>query len=294
VKDFAGKVCVITGAGSGIGRALALELAARGALLALSDIDGARAEASRAACEQRGAREVLAARLDVSERAAVFAHADAVLERFGTANVVVNNAGVALEGTVLDTPIDDYEWIIGINFWGVVYGTKAFLPHLIASGDGYVVNISSIFGIVAVPGQSGYHAAKFAVRGFTESLREEMLMAGHPVGVSCVHPGGVKTDIARAARSEIDERERAERFEQIARLTPEQAARIILKGVGARRPRILVGNDARALDLLARVTGARYQELVWRVSKRLDAQLHRHAPATIDGPADRPLGQDRS
>jgi NADP-dependent 3-hydroxy acid dehydrogenase YdfG len=273
VKNFGGKVCVVTGAGSGIGRALSLELAARGARLALSDIDGERAEASRAACEQRGAREVLAARLDVSERAAVFEHADAVLERFGTVNLVVNNAGVALEGTVLETSIEDYEWIMGINFWGVVYGCKAFLPHLVASGDGYVVNISSIFGIVAVPGQSGYHAAKFAVRGFTESLREEMLMAGQPVGVSCVHPGGVKTDIARAARSEIDERERAERFEQIARLTPEQAARIILKGVAARRARILVGNDARALDLLQRATGARYQELVWRVAKRVDAQM---------------------
>lgn len=264
---------MITGAGSGIGRALALELAARGGRLALSDIDGERAEASRAACEQRGARKVLAARLDVSERAAVFAHADAVLERFGTVNLVVNNAGVGLEGMVLDTSIEDYEWIMGINFWGVLYGCKAFLPHLIASGDGYVVNISSIFGIVAVPGQSGYHAAKFGVRGFTESLREEMLMARHPVGVSCVHPGGVKTDIARAARSEIDERERAERFEQLARLTPEQAALIILKGVARRRPRILVGNDARALDLFQRVTGARYQELVWRVAKRVDAQM---------------------
>jgi NADP-dependent 3-hydroxy acid dehydrogenase YdfG len=273
VKDFGGKVCVVTGAGSGIGRALSLDLAGRGARLALSDIDGERVESSRAACEQRGAREVLAARLDVSERAAVFAHADAVLERFGTVNLVVNNAGVALEGTVLDTSIDDYEWIMGINFWGVVYGCKAFLPHLVTSGDGYVVNISSIFGIVAVPGQSGYHAAKFAVRGFTESLREEMLMAGHPVGVSCVHPGGVKTDIARAARSEIDERERVERFQQLARLTPEQAARIILKGVAARRARILVGNDARALDLLQRATGARYQELVWRVAKRVDAQM---------------------
>ncbi|HEV3054112.1 MAG TPA: SDR family NAD(P)-dependent oxidoreductase [Solirubrobacteraceae bacterium] len=273
MKDFGGKVCVVTGAGSGIGRALSLDLAGRGARLALSDIDGERVEASRTACEQRGAREVLASRLDVSERAAVFKHADSVLERFGTVNLVVNNAGVALEGTVLDTTIEDYEWIMGINFWGVVYGCKAFLPHLIASRDGYVVNISSIFGIIAVPGQSGYHAAKFGVRGFTESLREEMLMAGHPVGVSCVHPGGVKTDIARAARSEIDERERVERFQQLARLTPEQAARIILKGVAARRARILVGNDARALDLLQRATGARYQELVWRVAKRADAQM---------------------
>jgi NADP-dependent 3-hydroxy acid dehydrogenase YdfG len=208
--------------------------------------------------------------LDVSDRAAVYAHADDVATRFGVVNLVINNAGVALEGTVLDTSIEDYEWIMGINFWGVVYGTKAFLPHLIASGEGHLVNISSVFGLIAVPNQSGYHAGKFAVRGFTESLRQELLVAGHPVGVSCVHPGGVKTDIARAARSEIDSAERAERFERIARLTPEAAARIIIRGVENRRARILVGNDARALDALQRVTGSRYQELVWRAAKRLD------------------------
>jgi short-subunit dehydrogenase len=159
---------------------------------------------------------------------------------------------------------------MGINFWGVVYGTKAFLPHLIDSGDGHLVNISSVFGLIAVPGQSGYHAAKFAVRGFTESLRQEMLVAGHPVGVSCVHPGGVKTDIARAARSEMDERERAERFEKLARLTPAQAAKIILRGVEHRRARILVGTDAQAFDLMQRATGSRYEGLVWRAAKRLD------------------------
>ena len=270
MKEFRDKVCVITGAGSGIGRGLALELAGRGARLALSDIDPARAEESRAACERGGALEAAAYALDVSDRAAVFAHAEAVKAEFGTINLVVNNAGVALEGTVLDTSIEDYEWIMGINFWGVVYGSKAFLPHLIASGNGHLVNISSVFGLIAVPSQSGYHAAKFAVRGFTESLRQELLMAGHPVGVSCVHPGGVKTDIARAARSEIDSQERAERFEQLARLTPEQAAKMIIGGVERRRARILVGNDARALDALQRVTGSRYQELVWRAAKRLD------------------------
>jgi NADP-dependent 3-hydroxy acid dehydrogenase YdfG len=270
MKDFNNKVCVITGAGSGIGRGLALELASRGARLALSDIDADRAGATAAAASQRGAREVESYRLDVADRNAMFAHADEVVERFGTANLVVNNAGVALEGTVLDTSIEDYEWLIGINFWGVLYGTKAFLPHLLASGDGYVVNISSIFGIISVPTQSAYHAAKFAVRGFTESLREEMLMDGHPVGVSCVHPGGVKTDIARAARSGRAARERAERFEKIARLTPDQAARIILKGVERRRARILVGTDAQFMDLMQRATGARYQDVVWRAVKRLD------------------------
>jgi NADP-dependent 3-hydroxy acid dehydrogenase YdfG len=270
MKDFRDKVCVITGAGSGIGRGLALELASRGARLALSDIDPDRAAASVTAALQRGAREAESYALDVADRAAVFAHAASVVERFGVVNLVVNNAGVALEGTVLDTSIEDYEWLMGINWWGVLYGTKAFLPHLIASGDGYLVNISSVFGLVAVPTQSAYHAAKFAVRGFTESLREEMLMDGHPVGVSCVHPGGVKTDIARAARSDRDSKERAETFEKMARLTPEQAARIILRGVERRRARILVGNDAHALDLLQRATGARYQDVVWRAAKRLD------------------------
>jgi NAD(P)-dependent dehydrogenase (short-subunit alcohol dehydrogenase family) len=272
MKDFRDKVCVITGSGSGIGRALALQLASRGARLALSDIDVAAAQATADACGSRGAREAAAWGLDVSDRAGVFAHADEVLARFGTVNLVVNNAGVALEGTVLETSIEDYEWIVGINFWGVVYGCKAFLPHLIASGDGHVVNLSSLFGLIGVPGQSGYNATKFAVRGFTEALRQELLMEGHRVGVSCVHPGGVKTNIARAARSEkSDPEERGEAFERIARLTPESAAQIIIRGVEKRRARILVGNDARALDLLQRAVGSCYQGLVWRAAKRAEA-----------------------
>ena len=151
MKDFRDKVCVITGSGSGIGRALSLELASRGARLAVSDIDGSAAEATAAACLASGARETAAFALDVSDRAVVFAHADEVATKFGAVNLVVNNAGVALEGTVLETSIEDYEWIVGINFWGVVYGTKAFLPHLIASGAGHLVNISSLFGLIGIP-----------------------------------------------------------------------------------------------------------------------------------------------
>lgn len=261
MKEFRGRTCVITGAGSGIGRALALNLAGRGARLAVSDVDEARAAATAAAC--RGAGEVESYRLDVSDRAAVFAHADAVRERFGAVHLVVNNAGVALHKPVLDAPVEDYEWIVGINFWGVVYGTKAFLPHLIASGDGHLVNVSSLFGMIAVPGASGYNATKFAVRGFTESVRLDMLTAGQPVQVSCIHPGGIKTNIARAARTpEGEGSELAGRFDKVAYTSPEAAARIILRGVERGRPRILVGPDARALDLVQRLLGSRYQKLV--------------------------------
>jgi NADP-dependent 3-hydroxy acid dehydrogenase YdfG len=265
MKGFRGKVCVVTGAGSGIGRALALELGRRGARLAISDVN---VEAAADTARLCGAESY---RLDVSDRAAVFAHADEVRERFGSVNLVVNNAGVAMHQDVLETSIEDYEWITGINFWGVVYGTKAFLPHLIASGDGHVVNISSLFGLIAVPGESGYNATKFAVRGFTEALRQEMLAAGHPVAVSCVHPGGIKTSIARSARVPGgDSTEVATSFEKIARLSPEQAAQIILRGVERRRPRILVGGDAKAVDLLQRVLGSGYQQLVYRAASRVE------------------------
>jgi NAD(P)-dependent dehydrogenase (short-subunit alcohol dehydrogenase family) len=271
MRELSDRVCAITGAGSGIGRALALELAGLRARLAVSDIDGEAAAATAARCRAAGA-EAAAYRLDVSQREAVFDHAEEVAARFGAVNLVVNNAGVALAKDVLDCPLEDYEWIIAINFWGVVYGSKAFLPHLIASGEGHLVNVSSVFGLFAVPGQSGYSAAKFAVRGFTEALRQEMLLAGHPVAVSCVHPGGVRTAIARAARTDrqTSPEERDAAFRRIARTSPERAARVILRGVRRDRARILVGPDAHALDAIARVLGAGYQGLVARASRRLD------------------------
>jgi short-subunit dehydrogenase len=255
MKEFKAKVCVITGSGSGIGRALSLDLARRGARLALSDVNGEAAAATAEACRSAGAPEAESFPLDVSDRTAVFAHADDVRGRFGRVNLVINNAGVALHKTVLDTPIEDYEWIVGINFWGVLYGTKAFLPHLIASGDGHVVNLSSLFGLIAVPSESGYNATKFAVRGFTEA----------------VHPGGIRTNIARSARVPAGEEEDlASSFDKVAFLSPEDAAAIILRGVERNRARIIVGKDARALDLMQRVLGSGYQAIVRRAAGRAE------------------------
>lgn len=270
MSEFRGRVAVVTGAGSGIGRALAVDLARRGARLAVSDVDDDGLAATAAELARLGA-EHRADRLDVADRGAVVAYADTVVAAFGRVNQVYNNAGLAFAGDVLASSFDDIAQVVDVDFWGVVHGTKAFLPHLIASGDGHVVNISSVFGLLAVPGQSAYNAAKFAVRGFTESLRQEMLVAGHAVRVTCVHPGGVKTAIARnAARAEGFADERAmERFERtVLRMPPAAAARGILTGVGRNRARVLVGTDARALDLLVRLTGSGYQQVVARLLRR--------------------------
>jgi NAD(P)-dependent dehydrogenase (short-subunit alcohol dehydrogenase family) len=262
MKNFTDRVAVITGAGSGIGRALALDLAGRGARLALSDVDEVAVADTAASCEKLGA-QAKGYQLDVSDRAAVTAHADRVATEFGRVNLVVNNAGVALMATVEEMSYEDFDWIVGINFWGVVHGTKAFLPHLIASGDGHLVNISSVFGFVGVPTQSAYNATKFAVRGFTEALRQEMLLEKRPVGVSCVHPGGIRTNIARDARAPENStsQQRATDFSRIARTTPEQAAATILRGVERRRARILIGPDAYVFDAAPRLLGSGYQRL---------------------------------
>lgn len=268
MKSFTDKVVVITGAGSGIGRALAQNLAARGARLALSDVDEAGlAETVRLL----GTVSARSDRLDVRDRPAMAAYAASVAEEFGAVNVVINNAGVALTGSVLDMTYADLEWIVDIDFWGVVNGTKEFLPYLIDSGDGHLVNLSSLFGLLAVPGQSAYNAAKFAVRGFTEALRQEMLVAGHPVAVSCVHPGGIKTAIARNARvaGGQDQAALADYFDRkLAKTSPARAAEIIVTGMLAGKPKIVVGADAKVLDLLVKVLGARYQNVLARVSKK--------------------------
>jgi short-subunit dehydrogenase len=264
MKSLHDKVVVITGAGSGIGRALALDCARRGSHLALSDVDeGGLAETVRLA-EAAGA-QVHSARLDVADRAAFEQYAAAVAEHYGRVNVVVNNAGVALAGDFTDLEWSDMDWIMGINFWGVVHGSKFFLPHLIASGDGHLVNISSLFGLISMPGQSMYNAAKYGVRGMSEAIRQELLIARHPVGVTVVHPGGIKTAIARSARvsAKEDQAATAEFFDKkLAKTTPEKAAEVILGGVLRNKARVLVGLDAHAVHNFGKWTGSRYQDIV--------------------------------
>ena len=266
------KVVVITGAGSGIGRALALNLARRGSLLALSDVDETGLAETVDQVQKAGAIKVRSDRLDVAERDAVGRYALDVVQEFDRVNVIINNAGVALAGDFNDLEYNDIDWIVGVNLWGVVHGTKEFLPHLIASGDGHVVNLSSLFGLVSMPGQSMYNATKYAVRGMTEALREEMLIAGHPVGVTAVHPGGIKTAIARNARVSAKEskEETARLFdEKLAKMTPERAAEIIVNGILKNRARVLVGIDAHAVHHFAKLLGSRYQDVVARTSKRV-------------------------
>jgi NADP-dependent 3-hydroxy acid dehydrogenase YdfG len=268
---LAGKVVVITGAASGIGRALALESAGHGALLALSDVDTPGLQQTADLVESATGQQPRVDKLDVRDRAAWQDYAEAVVTQLGGVNVVVNNAGVALSGDFEHVDYEDFDFVMDVNFWGVVQGTKAFLPHLVASGDGHVVNISSLFGLMSVPGQSAYNAAKFAVRGFTEALRQEMLASGHPVRVTCVHPGGVRTAIARNARAVdgTDASARAAYFDRrLARTTAEEAAEVIVAGILAGRPRVLVGADAKVLDVFVRLTGPGYQRVVAAVVRR--------------------------
>jgi NADP-dependent 3-hydroxy acid dehydrogenase YdfG len=263
MQGFAGKVAVVTGAGSGIGQALAVELARSGAKLAISDVDTEGLAQTEEQLEAIGT-PVKADRLDVTEREAFLAYADAVNEHFGKVNQIYNNAGIAFTGDIEVSQFKDIERVMDVDYWGVVNGTKAFLPYLIASGDGHVINVSSVFGLFSVPGQAAYNSAKFAVRGFTEALRQEMVLAGHPVGVTTVHPGGIKTAIARNATvaEGLDAAELAKLFDKrVAHTSPQRAARIILEAVRKNKARVLVGADAKALDLVVRLTGSGYQRL---------------------------------
>ena len=270
MQGFAGKVAVVTGAGSGIGQALAIELGRSGALLAISDVDTEGLKVTEDRLSAIGA-QVKSDRLDVTERERFLLYADEVKDRFGKVNQIYNNAGIAYSGDIDITAFKDVERIMDVDYWGVVNGTKAFLPHLIASGDGHVINISSVFGLFAVPGQAAYNSAKFAVRGFTEALRMEMILANHPVKVTTVHPGGIKTAIARNATAAegVDSAHLAEWFDtKMARTTPERAAQIILEAVAKNKARVLVGTDAKILDTFVRVTGPGYQKALVALARR--------------------------
>lgn len=267
MKDLNNRVVVITGAASGIGACLAEQAAAQGARLALCDISEDGLETTRAAC---GSADVLTQRVDVADRDAMQAFRDHVIERFGQVDLVINNAGVAHMQMLVDASYEDFEWIMGINFWGVVYGSKAFLPDLAKRPDAALVNLSSVFGLVAVPSQGTYNASKFAVRGFTEALRIEMGETN--VHVMCVHPGGIKTAIAHSARFYTDHRgnhnqaKLADNFKnKMARTTPETAARTIYADLAKKKGRCLIGTDAKLISLIARLMPVNY----WRVLGRL-------------------------
>ena len=265
MRHFRGKVAAITGAGSGIGRGLALELASRGCHLALCDVDDAGLAETVAMVEQgagtRGSVKISSAHIDVTDRDAVERWAAAVAEEFGQVNLVFNNAGVALSATVSAMTYESFRWLMDINFWGVVHGTLAFLPHLRASGDGHVVNISSVFGLLGIPSQSAYNSAKFAVRGFTDALRTELDIEQCGVSATTIHPGGIRTNIARNARFEfadhdeaVDAEQAAVDFERLTRTTPEKAAQLILGAVEKNKRRALIGPDAHVFDAAARLS----------------------------------------
>src|SRR5436305_8395269 len=250
METFSGRVAAITGAGSGIGRALALDLARRGAHLALSDVNEAGLAETVALCEGNGVK-VTSHRVDVADQVAVFAWADQVVAEHGKVNLVVNNAGVALAATIDEGSVEDIQWLMGINYWGVVFGSKAFLPHLKSAGEGHIVNLSSVFGLISVPAQSAYNSAKVAVRGFTDTLRMELEVANCGVSCTTVHPGGIKTNIARNARVDpsaiaiAGDADRARRnFDRVALTSPEKAARQILAAVERDKRRALIGPDA--------------------------------------------------
>lgn len=287
MKDFAGKVAVVTGAGSGIGRALAIDLAGRGARLAISDVDTEGLATTREACEARFA-DVHAATLDVTDRDGVFAYADEVATYFGTVNLVVNNAGVALAANALDQDMADIQRVMDVDWWGVAHGTQAFLPKLVASGDGALVNISSIFGLVAIPGQSAYHAAKFAVRGYTEAIAQEAALDDLPITVHCVHPGGILTNIARNAEVRGDWGDLQPAFDRLARTTPERCAEVILTGVARGRPRILVGADAWAMHLVQQTLGVRGLGLLRRVTRAVAERAGMRVPTDDTSTTARP------
>jgi NAD(P)-dependent dehydrogenase (short-subunit alcohol dehydrogenase family) len=266
VRDFRDRVAVVTGAASGIGRALSLALARRGAHLALVDVNEAGASEVARGIEGLGRKASLHA-ADVADRARMAELPDEVLAAHGRVSLLVNNAGVSVGGTFEEQSFADLDWIVGINFWGVVHGCKFFLPHLRREPGAHIVNLSSLFGLVGFPGQSSYCATKFAVRGLSECLWTELRDAG--IGVTCVHPGGIRTEIVRSARSMSDEvrQKTVERFDRLAML-PERAAEEILRGVEQNRMKLLICRETRFADRLKRLAPSGSQHLLAALSRR--------------------------
>ncbi|OUY09157.1 SDR family NAD(P)-dependent oxidoreductase [Acinetobacter populi] len=267
MKSFNQKVAAITGAGSGIGQQLAIALAKQGCHLSLSDVNEKGLADTVEQTKSYGVR-VTSKKVDVADREQVKTWAAETAQNHGSINLIFNNAGVALGATVEGETYDELEWIMNINFWGVVYGTKEFLPYLKQSKDGHIINISSLFGLISQPTQSAYNASKFAVRGFTESLRQELDLEKSGVSATCVHPGGIRTNIAKAAKMSdslkslgMDPNKSIQSFDKLLRTPPEEAAQVILNAVKANKPRVLIGNDAKVLDGLQRILPTGYQTL---------------------------------
>jgi short-subunit dehydrogenase len=273
--QFQDSAAAITGAASGIGRALALGLAARGCNVALADLDREGLESVAGEIAALPGRRVTTQCVDVADPKQLEGFATAAISAFPALNLLINNAGVALLGEFDEFDQTQMEWLMNINFWGVVRGTRLFLPQLQSMPQAHIVNISSIFGIISPPGQSAYCASKFAVRGFSESLRHELAMKKSTVRLSVVHPGGVKTNIARKARTgsnlreSVDRGQLGERFDRLARTTPEAAAQVIIRGIERNEPRILIGSDAKYLDIIQRLRPATYWAMLARFFDRM-------------------------
>ncbi len=262
MQEIRAAVAVITGAGSGIGRALAIDLANRGAHLALADVNSTGLEETR---KLVGNAQAQAYTVDVSKASDVETFAHRVQQDFGRASLLVNNAGVALFGTFAEVSLEDMEWLVRINLWGVIHGCKFFLPLLQREPEAHIVNVSSVFGLIGPPGQTAYSASKFAVRGFSESLREELRSTS--VKVTSVHPAGISTPIAENARAgqatrAEDQAQAKERFKKVATISPEHAARAIVKGILGNKNRVLIGADARRIDIIQRLMPARASSML--------------------------------
>jgi short-subunit dehydrogenase len=275
--NFEGSAAAITGAAGGIGRALAFELASRGCDVALADVDEAGVRSAAREITAAHGRRATACAVDVADPKQIRDFAAAAIAEFPALNILVNNAGVALLGEFDELDLSQMAWLMDINFWGVVHGTREFMTHLQSRPRAHIVNLSSIFGIIAPPGQTAYAASKFAVRGFSEALRHELVTRSSTVRLSVVHPGGVKTDIARRARigahvrGHADFAEIGDRFDELARTTPASAAKRIVRGIERNEARILIGSDARYLDLLQRFRPSSYWSLLAGAFKRMSA-----------------------